>query len=106
VDRDGITGYYPSLAFDADDHPVLAYYRCGDYGVGEGCDGDKDGLYLARHQGGRWDIQKIYGEPGIRDGLYPAIAFVGGKASIAFQSAYYDPIAATSRVALHIAKEP
>jgi hypothetical protein len=106
VDRDGVTGYYPSLAFDTQGNPALAYYRCGDYGVGEGCDGDKDGLYIARRHGGSWDIQKIRGESGIRDGLYPAIAFVEDKATIAFQSAYYDPIAATSRVSLHIAKEP
>ena len=106
VDRDGVTGYYPSLAFDDDGNPAIAYYRCGDYGVGEGCDMDKDGLYLARRRAGTWDIQKIRGESGIRDGQYTALAFAGGKAVIAFQSSYYDLVAGASQAILRIAKEP
>ena len=105
VDRDGVTGYYASLAFDDQGNPAIAYYRCGDYGVGDGCDASKDGLYLAVRRQGTWETRKVLGESGIYDGLYTALAFIGGKAVIAYQSNYYDPVAATSKVSLHIAKE-
>jgi hypothetical protein len=81
------------------------YYRCGDSGVSETCDADEDGLYLARRHEGSWDIRLVSGQTGSRDGLYPALAFAGGKAVIAFQSSTYDPIAGTSTVSLHVAKE-
>jgi len=105
VDRDGVTGYYASLAFDDQGNPAIAYYRCGDYGVGDGCDASKDGLYLAIRRQGTWETRKVLGESGIYDGLYTALAFVGGKAVIAYQSNYYDPVAGTSKVSLHVAKE-
>lgn len=106
VDRDGVTGYYPSVAFDDSGNPGIAYYRCNDYGVGQGCDMNKDGLYLARRRAGTWNIQKISGESGVSDGPYTALAFAGGKAVIAFQSSYSDLVAGTSRAILRIAKEP
>jgi hypothetical protein len=105
VDSDGVTGYYPSLAFDDDGNPAIAYYRCGDYGVADGCDMNKDGLYLARRRAGTWDIQKIRGETGIRDGMYTALAFAGGKPVIAFQSSYYDSVAGGSKSILRVAQE-
>jgi hypothetical protein len=105
VDRDGLTGYYPSLAFDDQGNPAVAYYRCGDYGVGDGCDADKDGLYLAVRRQGTWQTHKVLGDAGIYEGLYTALAFVGGKAVIAYQSSYYDPVAGASKVSLHVAKE-
>jgi hypothetical protein len=106
VDRDGVTGYYPSLAFDDQGNPAIAYYRCGDIGVSaDGCDANKDGLYLARRRQGTWDIRKIQGEPGIYDGMYTALSFVAGKAVVAFQVASFDPVAGTSQVSLSIAKE-
>ena len=105
VDRDGVTGYYPSLAFDDQGNPAIAYYRCGDYGVTDGCDPAKDGLTLAIRRQGAWDTRKVVGDSSIYDGLYAALAFVGGKAVIAYQSSYFDPVAATSKVSLHIAKE-
>jgi hypothetical protein len=105
VDSDGVTGYYPSLAFDDDGNPAIAYYRCGDYGVGDGCDMNKDGLYLARRRPDAWDIQKVRGENGIRDGQYTALAFAGGKAVIAFQSSYYDSVAGGNKAILRVAKE-
>jgi len=105
VDRNGVTGYYPSLAFDDQGNPAIAYYRCGDLGVSAACDADKDGLYLARRQGGSWNIRLVSGESGSRDGVYPALAFVSGKAVIAFQASSYDPIAGASTVSLRIAKE-
>ena len=105
VDRDGVTGYYASLAFDDQGNPAIAYYRCGDYGVGDGCDASKDGLILAIRRQGTWETRKVLGDSSIFDGLYTALAFVGSKAVIAYQSSYYDPVAGTSKVALHIAKE-
>jgi hypothetical protein len=105
VDRDGLTGYYPSLAFDDQGNPAIAYYRCGDYGVGDGCDAGKDGLILAVRRQGAWNTRKVVGDSSVYDGLYTALAFVGGKAVIAYQSSYFDPVAATSKVSLHIAKE-
>ncbi len=106
VDRDGVTGYYPSLAFDDSGNPAIAYYRCNDYGVGQGCDMNKDGLYLARRSAGSWSIQKISGESGKTDGQYTALAFAGGKAVIAFQLTYPDPVAGSSQSILRVAKEP
>jgi hypothetical protein len=105
VDRDGLTGYYPSLAFDDQGNPAIAYYRCNDYGASGDCDANKDGLILAIRRQGTWETRKVLGESAIYDGLYTALAFVGGKAVIAYQSNYYDPVAATSKVSLHIAKE-
>jgi hypothetical protein len=106
VDRDGVTGYYPSLAFDDSGNPAIAYYRCNDYGVGDGCDMNKDGLFLARRSAGTWNIQRVSGESGVSDGTYTALAFVGGKAVIAFQTSYYDIAAGTSKAILRVAKEP
>lgn len=105
IDRDGLTGYYPSLAFDEQGNPAVAYYRCNNLGAVDGCDGDKDGLYLARRRGTAWEAHKVLGEPGILDGTYPALAFVNGKAVIAYQSTYLDTAAKTSKTALQIAKE-
>ncbi|HEX7508484.1 MAG TPA: hypothetical protein VF550_17035 [Polyangia bacterium] len=105
VDRDGVTGYHPSLAFDDQGNPAIAYYRCGDYGVADGCDKSKDGLILAIRRQGTWEARKVVGDSGSYDGLYSALAFVGGKAVIAYQSNDYDPVARTSKVSLHIAQE-
>ena len=105
VDRDGLTGYYPSLAFDDQGNPAVAYYRCGDYGVADGCDANKDGLYLAIRRQGTWSARKVVGDSGVYDGLYPALAFVGGKAVIGYQTSYYDAVAKASKVSVHIAKE-
>jgi hypothetical protein len=105
IDRDGLTGYYPSLAFDDQGNPAVAYYRCNAYGAGDGCNADKDGLYLARRRAGVWEKVKVAGEPGILDGTYTALAFVNGKAVIAYQSSYFDAAAGSSKTSLHIAKE-
>jgi hypothetical protein len=105
VDRDGLTGYYPSLAFDDLGNPAVSYYRCGDYGANDSCDANKDGLYLAIRRNGVWQTRKVLGDSGVNDGLHTALAFVGGKAVIAYQSNYFDPVAQTSKVSFHIAKE-
>jgi hypothetical protein len=105
IDRDGLTGYYPSLAFDDQGNPAVAYYRCNDYGAGTSCDANKDGLYLSRRIAGIWQAVKVAGAAGVYDGLYTALAFVNGKAVIAYQSLYSDPVAQASKYTLHIAKE-
>ena len=105
VDRNGVTGNYPSLAFDPDGNPAIAYYRCSDYNVTDGCKDTMDGLYLARRRLGAWTNTKVVGNDGTFEGMYTALAFVGGKAVIAYQSSYFDSIANTSKVSLHIAKE-
>jgi hypothetical protein len=50
-------------------------------------------------------VRKVIADPSVYDGLYTALAFVGGKAVIAYQSSYFDPVAGASKVSLHIAKE-
>jgi hypothetical protein len=105
VDRDGITGNFPSLAFDGQGNPAIAYYRCNDYGATGGCNTEKDGLYLARRLNGVWTTRKISGESGVSDGMYTALAFVDGKAVVAFQTSYFDPVAGASKVGLSVAKE-
>ncbi len=104
VDNDGVVGNYPSLAFDDQGQPAIAYYRCNDYGA-DGCNRDKDGLFLARRLNGTWITRKIAGDNGVVDGLYTALAFMNGKAVIAFQTSTFDPVAGTTTVGLSVAKE-
>jgi hypothetical protein len=105
VDSDGVVGNYPSLAFDGQGNPAIAYYRCNDSNASSGCSTEKDGLFLARRQNGAWLTRKISGDSGSSDGLYTALAFVNGKAVIAFQTTYFDPVAGASKAGLSVAKE-
>jgi hypothetical protein len=106
IDSDGLTGLYPSLAFDDQGNPAVAYYRCSDGGPkGDTCDPAQDGLFLARRRAGAWKTQSVRADSGSYEGMYTALAFVGGKAAIAFQSAYFDPVERTSKVGLHVAME-
>ena len=95
VDLNGTTGFYPSLAFDADGDPAIAYYRCNAT-TGTNCDPTQDGLYLARRQGGTWSPEPVHTDPAVTDGLDPALAFVNGQAVIAFQITSFDPASQTS----------
>ncbi len=86
VDTNGNTGFYPSLAFDANGDPAIAYYRCNGQSAGVGaCDPATDGLYLARRSGTAWTPAVVQADPSVTDGLYPALAFVNGSAVIAFE---------------------
>lgn len=106
VDTDGIIGQHPSLAFGPDGEPAVAYYRCNDYDPRDrNCDDDRDGLYLARRSGGRWRSHAVRARGGVFDGLYPALAFAGGKAVIAFQERTFDPSTGQNEVSLHVARE-
>jgi len=105
VDNNGLTGQYPSLAFDSSGNPAIAYYRCSNnIGVTQ-CDPSQDGLYLARRTGSSWDVQTVHADPSVNDGAYPALAFVNGQAVIAFQITSYDPVSATSSATWWIAEE-
>ena len=106
VDTDGITGQFPSLAFDADGQPAIAYYRCNDYDpVKRSCDRDKDALLLARRSAGAWQIDKVSAQPGVFDGYYPSLGFVAGKAVVAYQVRTFDPGSNTNGFELHVARE-
>ena len=87
VDRDGDTGRYVALRYDAQDRPVLAYYKCGDYRPNQGCDPTKDGLRVARRlDDGTWQIADVDGGGDGACGTYPSLALTsGGKAVVAYQ---------------------
>lgn len=107
VDLDGSTGFYPSLAFDDAGEPAIAYYRCNSRGPSEpSCDASQDGLYLARRKGGTWQVQAVRTQSGLFEGLYPALAFVNGKAAIAYQERSFDPVSKQNTVTWWVAEEP
>lgn len=107
VDLNGDTGHYPSLAFDADGNPAIAYYRCSAtlQNVGN-CDPASDGLYLARRTGTTWVPAVVSANPSVRDGMYPALAFVNGKPVIAFQQSSVDAISQTTTITWWVAEAP
>ena len=106
VDTDGITGQFPSLAFDGGGEPAIAYYRCRDYHpMDRSCDRERDGLLLARRAGGRWSVESVSARSGVFDGIYPALAFAGGKAVIAFQVRSFDPGSGNNSFSLDVARE-
>jgi hypothetical protein len=104
VDTTGLTGQYPSLAFDPNGEPAIAYYRCSGNHADTQCDATQDGLYLARRASGAWKAVVVHADPNVLDGLYPALAFAGGKAVIAFQITSYDAISATNSATWWVAE--
>ena len=107
VDLNGNTGLYPSLAFDASGNPAIAYYRCNAItSSATDCDPATDGLYLARRTGTVWIPAVVSANPDVKDGLYPALAFVNGKAVIAFQENSYDAISKTNSATWWVAEAP
>jgi len=108
VDLNGNTGWYPSLAFDASDNPAIAYYRCNGTPGQKTCNPDptEDGLYLARRTGTTWTPTVVSANSAIEDGMYPALAFVNGKAVIAFQESTTDDVSMTTTVSWWVAEAP
>jgi hypothetical protein len=106
LDIDG--GQDPSLAFDDNGDPAIAYYHCGDKSqVAQGCDSEQDGLRLARRKNKVWTIIDVTHLTSAIDGLYPALAFAGGKAVIAYQVIGISMDDAMMRTpSLHVAREP
>jgi len=107
VDVNGFTGQYPSLAFDSSGNPAIAYYRCNDVSAKvTQCDPSTDGLLLARRSGTTWTPEVVHADPSVTDGLYPALAFVNGKAVIAYQVSSVDAISRVTTVTWWVAEEP
>jgi hypothetical protein len=106
VDLVGSTGFYPSLAFDPDGNPAIAYYRCSDNAsTGMDCSATQDGLLLARRSGTTWTVQTVRADPAVNDGLYPALEFVNGKYVIAYQITTFDDVSMTSSATWWAAEE-
>jgi hypothetical protein len=106
IDTDGITGQFPALAFNDSGEPCVAYYRCRDYDpTNRSCDQDRDGLMLARRSGTTWAVESVSAQAGVLDGTYPALAFVAGKAVIAFQKSAFDPGTGKTHNELDVARE-
>lgn len=59
VDRDGDVGRVVSLRYDSKGRPVLAYYSCGTYRAGQGCDAATDQLRVARREGELWQSAAV-----------------------------------------------
>ncbi len=105
VDDNGLTGQYPSLAFDSSGDPAIAYYRCARSTGATQCDPTQDGLQLARRKAGVWSAASVHGDASVTDGLYPALAFARDKAIIAFQVKSYDAVSRASSVSWWVAEE-
>jgi hypothetical protein len=105
IDNSGLTGQYPSLAFDASGDPAVAYYRCARSASATQCDPTQDGLYLARRKAGAWSATAVHADASVTDGLYPALAFAGSKAVIAFQVKSFDAASQASSVSWWVAEE-
>lgn len=59
VDHDGDVGRAVSLRYDSQDRPVAAYYRCGRYRPGQGCDPTMDELRVARREAELWRTARV-----------------------------------------------
>jgi hypothetical protein len=111
VDTYGLTGEDPSLAFDSSGEPAIAYYRCSGSHANTQCDPTRDGLYLARRTNGGWKVVAVdlsthaYDPTSVYNGMYPALAFAGGKAAIAFQVMSSDAVTATNSASWWVAEE-
>ena len=53
-----------------------------------------------------WIPAVVSANPDVKDGLYPALAFVNGKAVIAFQENSYDAISKTNSATWWVAEAP
>lgn len=107
VDNRGRTGLAPSLAFDGEGRPAISYRTCGPAGKqGDDCLAADDRLRLARKVGGVWRTTTVRNEAGRQEGLYTSLAFdAGGRAAIAFQESFFDPIDEVVRRRLVLARE-
>jgi hypothetical protein len=106
VDTDGDVGRFPSLAFAPDGEPAVSYYRCNDFDPNKNsCDPNRDGLRYAHRKAGKWNVSVVSSVASISDGMNSWLAFVGGKAVIAYQTLAFDPSSGKSTAQLNVAKE-
>ncbi|HWV37228.1 MAG TPA: hypothetical protein VN033_02010 [Vulgatibacter sp.] len=92
VDNRGRTGLSPSLAFDADGNPALAYRRCGPAGQsGADCTAADDALRFAVRTGDGWKAVTVRSDEGRQEGLSTSLVFdPEGRPAILFQESYFD----------------
>ena len=108
IDTNGYFGFAsPAIAFDSNGDPAVAYYRCNSQGPSvTSCDPSTDALLLARRSGTTWTRTIVSANANINDGMFPALAFVDGKAAIAYQTSSYDAIAKATTVGWSVAEGP
>jgi hypothetical protein len=91
VDRDGDVGRVVSLRYDSRDRPVVAYYSCGRYRPGQGCDPATDELRVARREGELW--QAVAVDNGAEGACGTALALglgPGDRIHVAYQCTVFD----------------
>ncbi len=78
-------GYYPSLAYDNENRPLIAYRFCGV----DSCENAYDGLRLAwREHSGEWNTTTVHDEATSKSGLYNSLVMdpVTNEPTIAFHN--------------------
>jgi len=78
-------GYYPSLAFDNENRPLIAYRFCGV----DSCENAHDGLRLTwREHSGEWNSFTVHDEALSKSGLYNSLVIdpVTNEPTIAFHN--------------------
>ncbi|AKU92113.1 hypothetical protein [Vulgatibacter incomptus] len=106
VDAKGRTGLSPSLAFDPDGRPAIAYQRCSAAGQqGADCQASEDSLRFAIKDGKSWITSTIRSDPGKQEGLYTSLVFDSeGRPAVAFQEQVFDAIDQVVRRRLVLAR--
>jgi hypothetical protein len=97
----GSTGMYPSLVFDQNGMPAVAYYRCSNYDPNQlVCDRNQDGLMYAYFRGdyptelitqSKWKKSAVSEDSVAFDGGFPSLAILpDGRVGIAYKYDWYD----------------
>ncbi len=107
VDHDGDVGRAASLSYDANDHAVVGYYKCGPYNGGQGCDPMSDAVRVARRDDtGTWIATNVDDGGVAACGAYVSLALDGaGKAGILYQCFVFDHQLGDFKATVKYAKE-
>jgi hypothetical protein len=93
ADQSGNTGRIPSLAFDAQGRPAIAYYHCGPHDPASStCKPGEDALKITVKTANGWKSRTVSARGTFTEATGIGLTFdAEGKAVIAFQSQTFDP---------------